>query len=44
MSELKISGWMNTILEQILNLERTLIELGFLFPVGGSLLLVAKKL
>ena len=44
LSELRISGWMNAILESILNLERTLIQLGISFPAGGSLLLIAKKL
>jgi SAM-dependent methyltransferase len=43
-SELRISGWMNAILENILNLERILIQLGISFPVGGSLVLIAKKL
>jgi SAM-dependent methyltransferase len=41
-SELKISGWLNTILESILHLERTLIQIGISFSMGGSLLLVAK--
>jgi hypothetical protein len=35
---------MNAILENILNLERILIQLGISFPVGGSLVLIAKKL
>jgi len=43
-SELRISGWMNAMLENLLNLERILIQLGISFPVGGSLLLIAKKL
>jgi SAM-dependent methyltransferase len=42
-AELRISGWMNAILENILNLERTMIQLGISFPAGGSLLLIAKK-
>lgn len=32
MSELKISGWKNAVLENILNLERTIIRLGYSFP------------
>lgn len=44
MSELKMSGWLNAILEQLLTLERTMIKLGVSFPAGGSLLLVARKL
>ena len=43
MSELKISGWKNTVLENILNLERTIIRLGYSFPAGGSLLCVARR-
>ncbi|MEA5536126.1 class I SAM-dependent methyltransferase [Crocosphaera sp. XPORK-15E] len=44
MSELKISGWLNTTLENVLNLERIMIKFGISFPAGGSLLLVARKL
>lgn len=43
-SELRISGSMNAILGNILNLERLMIQSGISFPVGGSLLLIAKKL
>jgi hypothetical protein len=43
-SELRISGWINAILENILTLERTMIQFGISLPVGGSMLLVAKKL
>lgn len=43
-SELRISGWMNAILENILSVERSLIQSGISFPAGGSLLLVAKKM
>ncbi|MBD1878314.1 class I SAM-dependent methyltransferase [Coleofasciculus sp. FACHB-T130] len=42
-SELRISGWMNAILESILYLEKTMIRLGFSFPAGGSLLLIASR-
>jgi SAM-dependent methyltransferase len=44
LAELRISGWLNTILEAILNLEQILIQLGISFPLGGSLLVVAQKL
>ena len=44
MSELKISGWLNTTLENFLNLERIMIKFGISFPAGGSLILVARKL
>lgn len=43
-SELTVSGWMNAALENILNLERTIIRSGISLPAGGSLLLIAKKL
>lgn len=43
-AELRINGWMNAILGNILNLERMMIQLGISFPGGGSLLLIAKKL
>lgn len=43
-SELKISGWLNTVFKVIFNLERMIIRFGLSLPVGGSLLLVAKKI
>ena len=43
-SELKISGWLNTIFKVIFNLERVIIRFGLSLPFGGSLLLIAKKL
>ena len=43
-SELKISGWLNTILESILNLEHAIIRAGISLSAGGSLLLIAQKL
>lgn len=42
-SELKISGSLNYFLEKILDIERWLIKLGFSFPLGGSLLVIAYK-
>lgn len=42
-AELKISGWMNGMLESILTLERYFIQSGVSFPAGGSLLLIAQK-
>jgi SAM-dependent methyltransferase len=44
LSELRISGWLNQWLEHTLTLERALIRLGLSFPMGGSLLLVGKKI
>jgi len=43
LAELKIRGWVNQILEKTLGLERALIRMGLSFPVGGSLLVVARK-
>ena len=42
--ELKLSKPINTLFKGIMALERTYIQLGGNFPVGGSMLLVAKKL
>ena len=44
MAELKVSRWLNTVLERVLTLERAVIQNGGGFPAGGSLLLIAKKL
>ena len=41
--ELEISPTLNKILENILKLERLLIEKGLSFPVGGSLLLIGRR-
>lgn len=43
MSEFRIPAWMNRTLESVMRLELNLLELGFRFPVGGSLLLVGRK-
>jgi SAM-dependent methyltransferase len=43
MSELRISSLMNTALERILDLERSMIRAGLSLPVGGSLLLIARR-
>ena len=42
-SELKVSGWLNKILEKALSVERSFIKSGISFPMGGSLLLIARK-
>jgi SAM-dependent methyltransferase len=42
-SELRINSVMNTGLQGVLNLERSLIRGGVSFPVGGSLLLIARR-
>jgi SAM-dependent methyltransferase len=44
MSELKINNLLNTLLEKILDIERWIIGLGLSFPIGGSLLLIARKI
>lgn len=43
LAELKISGFTNQLLGKVLDLERALIRMGVSFPVGGSLLLMARK-
>jgi len=43
MSEFRISRFMNTVLEMVLNIERSLIQTGVSFPMCGSLLIIAKK-
>lgn len=43
-SEIGISGPINSLLERILDLERAMIRLGVSFPVGGSLLLIARRI
>jgi ubiquinone/menaquinone biosynthesis C-methylase UbiE len=42
--ELKINKFVNQILERIMGLERKMIYSGINFPVGGSLLVIAKKI
>ncbi len=43
LSELRIAPWLNWTLEQVLDLERLLIRAGLNLPVGGSLLVVARR-
>lgn len=43
MREFKIPRWLNAGLEVVMNLERLLLRIGVRFPIGGSLLLVARK-
>lgn len=43
LSELRIAPWLNWTLEQALDLERWLIRAGINLPVGGSLLVVARR-
>ncbi len=43
-SELQISGLLNSILEKILTIKRNFLELGLSFPWGRSLLLIGKKI
>lgn len=43
LAELRISDLPNNVFERIMAIERWAIRLGFCFPVGGSLLLIAKK-
>jgi hypothetical protein len=43
MAELRISPAANRVLGLVLDVERRLIERGFSFPAGGSLLLAARR-
>lgn len=43
MTEFAIPRWLNASLEWIMKLELALLKLGICLPIGGSLLLVAKK-
>ena len=43
MPELKINKLLNALLEKFLDFERWMIRLGLTFPMGGSLLVVARK-
>jgi SAM-dependent methyltransferase len=43
-AELRISPWLNKILETILRAEVAMIRNGMNFPLGGSLLIVARKI
>lgn len=42
-SKFKISDLTNTILEKVLDIEHRLIRMGLSFPLGGSLLVIARK-
>lgn len=43
MAELRLPKLLNCIFEVIMNLERQIIQIGVRFPLGGSLLLIARK-
>lgn len=43
MAEFRIPSWLNDLLEGVMRLELALIKLGVRWPVGGSLLLLARK-
>jgi SAM-dependent methyltransferase len=43
LTELKIGHFLNFTLEMVMGIERRLIERGYSFPVGGSLIVVAKR-
>lgn len=43
MPELNVNKLLNALLEKFLDIERWMIRLGLTFPIGGSLLLVARK-
>lgn len=44
LSELSLPGWLNQVFENIMNLERQLIQIGLRFGLGGSRLLIATKI
>ncbi len=43
LAELKVSRRLNRIMEKIMKFELSLIRMGFTFPVGGSIFLIAMK-
>lgn len=43
-AELKISPWLNQLFSSLLSIELSMIRLGLNFPLGGSRLVVAKKI
>ena len=43
MSKFEIPGWLNSLLEGVMNIELLFLKIGIRFPVGGSLLLVGRK-
>lgn len=43
-AELRIPIWINAIFHTLLTIERTMISLGVNFPIGGSRLVVARKI
>ena len=43
MAELRIGQTTNTVLENVMTVERVFIKHGFSFPAGGSLLVIAKR-
>lgn len=44
LSELKLPKWINLFFEKCLDAERQLIQYGMNLPIGGSLLVIAKKI
>jgi SAM-dependent methyltransferase len=43
LAEFKVSRFLNSALEKVMGAERAAIRMGFSFPIGGSLLLVAER-
>ncbi len=43
LAEFKMSHFLNSALEKVMGAERAAIRMGFSFPIGGSLLLVAER-
>ena len=43
MAEFHLAPWLNRSLEAVMSLELILLKLGLTFPMGGSLLVLARK-
>ena len=43
MDEFRIPGWLNSLLEMVMSFELLLLKIGIRTPIGGSLLMLAKK-
>jgi hypothetical protein len=43
MDEFKIPNWLNRLLEMIMTFELGLLKISMTLPIGGSLLLLARK-
>jgi SAM-dependent methyltransferase len=44
LAELRIGATTNVLLEKVMDIERVLIQAGISFPIGGSLMMIARKM